>query len=146
MKDFSHIIDNIPNTEIKKSKLHGYGLFTNTKIKEGEVLCILDGQYINYDFVKHITKTIEDRKDIKDCIDIKTLEWNQINSNLLLVRNHPTKYRFINHYRVPNLRLLQNPLRVTAIKDIEVGEELLLDYREEDLGDSYLLDHGLTYL
>ena len=129
-QDFSKIIDNIKNTEIKKSKIHGNGLYATKKIKKDTVLCILDGQFISYETAK---------KDLE-------LEWNQINNDIVLVRIYPTKYRFINHSRNPNLRLFREPLRVVSISDIEIGEELSLDYREEELGDQYLLDKGLGYL
>lgn len=143
-KDFSKVIDNIKNTIIKKSEVHGYGLFATKLIKEGQVLCILDGQYLNYSFVKKTIKTLEKESSSKE--KLRTLEWNQITNNLLLVRPYATKYRFINHSRIPNVRVLQNPIRVISIKNIYEGEELLLDYREEELGDEYLLDHGMSYL
>lgn len=146
MADFSHVIDNIINTEIKESPLNGYGLFATNKIMKDQVLCILDGQYLNYSFVKKVMEKLENNEEAQNAVKFKELEWNQINNDLLLVRNYPTKYRFINHYRIPNLRILKNPLRVIALEDINIGEELLLDYREEELGDEYLLDHGLTYL
>jgi uncharacterized protein len=40
--------------------------------------------------------------------------------------------RFINHSTFPNLRTFEEPDMVIALRDIEIGEELLEDYREFD--------------
>jgi len=138
MKD--NVIDNISNTVIKKSDIHGEGLFSTNDITKNSVLCLLDGQYLSYTFVKKVQSKQTDKEGFLN------LEWNQINNDLLLVRIHPTKYRYINHSRNPNCRVLKEPMRLVAIKNISNGEELTLDYREEELGDEYLLDHGISYL
>lgn len=40
------IIDNIPDTFIANSKIHGKGLFANRDFKVGEVLTVLDGMRV----------------------------------------------------------------------------------------------------
>lgn len=46
MNDFDNIVDNIPNTQIMKSEIHGFGLFAKNFIKKDSILGILDGQYV----------------------------------------------------------------------------------------------------
>lgn len=144
LNDF--IVDNIKNTEIAKSDLHGNGLFATADINADEVLTTLDGQYISWEQYKDINKQFD--KDFNDekLKDTIFMEWNAINKDLLLVRAFRTKYSFINHSRTPNAIILQNPLRVATLSNIKKGEEILLDYRKEDLSDEYINGHGKTYL
>lgn len=144
LNDF--IVDNIKNTEIAKSDLHGNGLFATADINADEVLTTLDGQYISWEQYKDINKQFD--KDFNDekLKDTIFMEWNAINKDLLLVRAFRTKYSFINHSRTPNAIILQNPLRVATLNNIKKGEEILLDYRKEYLSDEYINGHGKTYL
>ncbi len=129
MENLDNIVDNIANTKIEKSHLHGLGLFATAPINKGTILCVLDGQYVpatDYFYT--------------------VFEWNVISEDVLLIRPCRTKYSFINHSRTPNIAVTKNPLRVVAVQNIALGEELTLDYRNEPLSEAYLAGHGSTYL
>ena len=72
------------------------------------------------------------------------MEWNALDTETLLIRPFRTKYSYINHSRSPNTMLARFPLRLTAIFDIDPGDELTIDYRREPLSDDYL--RSATYL
>lgn len=122
-------IDNIPNTEVRESTIHGRGLFATDRFASGAVLAALDGQFVPWDEYR-ASSSMED-------------EWNAVDGGVLL-RTFRTKYFFINHSTRPNLKIESNPLRVVAREDIGGDTELTLDYREEPLPQEYL--DGQTYL
>ncbi len=125
------VIDNLVDSEIKLSSLHGLGLFATKGVEKNAVLGHLDGQIVPW--AQH--------QKYK-----RTLEWNIVEEGALLVRPYRTKYSYINHHRSPNLALAYAPLRVVALRDIAVGEELTLDYRKEDLPADYIDAKGKYYL
>lgn len=137
--DFSKIINNIELGLIKKSSIHGYGLFAHKKIKKNTVLGYLDGQLVDWDLYEDVLK---DHPILEELF----IEWNAITEKTLLVRPFRTKYSFINHSRIPNIKIEKNPLKIIAINDINEFEELLLDYREEPLRKEYIETHGKKYL
>ena len=126
-------IDNIEVGEAGPSKIHGIGLFATDFIAKGEVLCGLDGQRVPFDL----------NGDME-----KSREWNALPGNMLLVRAYKTKYSLINHSRAPNLELTHHgfTLTIVALRDIEQGEELTLDYLKENLPEKYIALHGKSYL
>lgn len=124
-------IDNIPDTEVKPSSIHGLGLYATRDFSQGEVLTYLDGQYVPWDVYNGYAQ-LED-------------EWNAVPGGVML-RTFRTKYYFINHSRTPNLQVQRDPLRIVTRQPIGAGQELSLDYREEPLSDEYLQGHGATYL
>lgn len=125
--DIEDVIDNLLNSYISKSNIHGYGLFASENIEDETVLGTLDGQYVDWDL--HLEYDF-------------TLEWNAITKNKLLVRPYRTKYSFINHSRTPNLEIKYNPIRIVSIKNIIKNDELTLDYRKEPLPDDYIEKKG----
>ncbi len=125
------VIDNLVDSEIKQSLLHGLGLFATKKIEKNAVLGHLDGQIVPW----------EQHQKYR-----QTLEWNIVEGGALLVRPYRTKYSYINHHRSPNLVLEYAPLRVVALRDIMAEEELTLDYRKEDLPADYIEAKGKYYL
>ncbi len=125
------IIDNIRNTEIAPSNVHGHGLFCTKDIPPHTVLCELDGQVI---------------PAAVNAGDTLAYEWNALPHELLLVRPVRTKYSYINHSRVPNVEIQYTPIRVVSLRQIKQGEELFLDYRKEPLPKAYLSGHGADYL
>lgn len=142
--DENNIIDNVKLGQIKESTIHGHGLFAISNIKKGTVLGFLDGQlFKKSDYYSLMDLVKEDIYDVKNYL---FMEWNAITEKILLVRAFRTKYSFINHSRTPNIKIYHNPIRLVAICDIDSGDELFLDYREEPLGKEYLEGHGKTYL
>jgi hypothetical protein len=131
---FNDIIDNMPGTTIKKSHVHGFGLFSESTFPLGQLLATLEGQIVPWQL--HKEKQL-------------TKEWNALPNERVLVRPYRTKYYYINHSRTPNLviqRDQDDKLQIITLRGVSVGEELLLDYREEPLAVSYLSGHGETYL
>ncbi len=138
-----NIIDNISHAEIRPSSIHGFGLFATEPISAGTILGVLDGQVIDWDEYDLICSSLSLPKQVKQNI---FMEWNALSESVLLVRPLRTKYSFINHSRTPNVHLEYHPLRVVVSRDLQEGEELLLDYRCEPLRAEYLDGHGKTYL
>lgn len=129
--DVSDVVDNLINTYIESSQIHGLGLFTKGDLKKGDVLGTLDGQIVDWGL--HTKYSL-------------SFEWNAISDNKLLVRPYRTKYSYINHSRQPNLLILYNPIRIVADEDISKDTELSLDYRLEPLNNEYLENQGKQYL
>ena len=137
-------LNNIPQTEIAQSKLHGFGLFATEKINNDQVLCMLDGQVVSKEAYENIEKTI----------DVTSLgyenyfymECNYIDGNNILARLMRTKYSYINHGREANVEVQYEPMRIVCIKDILPGDELVIDYRKEPLGEAYLAREDKGFL
>jgi hypothetical protein len=139
------IIDNICCSEIRPSSIHGLGLFATTSIPAGTILGVLDGQVMSWDDYDRIVDS--HAADVpEDARSYFFMEWNALSEDTLLVRPFRTKYSYINHSRTPNLRLARHPLRVVTLRDVNEGEELLLDYRDEPLRKEYLDGHGRSFL
>lgn len=130
------IIDNIPNTIIGSSTIHGKGLFSAVPIPAGAILVLLDGQLI----------PLAKQRIVNADICASHCEWNAVSKDMLLVRAFRTKYSFINHSNNPNLRLEYNPLRIVVSSDLNRGDELTLDYNKEPLPEQYLELHGRHFL
>ena len=130
------IIDNIPNTRISESAIHGKGLFSMASIPVGAILAVLDGQLVPFSR-QHV---------VSADICAAHCEWNAVSKDMLLVRAFRTKYSFVNHSQCPNLRLEYNPLRIVVSRDLNSGDELTLDYNKEPLPEQYLELHGKHFL
>ena len=126
------VINNILRTHISQSTIHGHGLFASEGFFTDEQLCLLDGQRVPWSVYSR-------REGFSG-------EWNAISGDVLVIRPFRTRYYYINHSRSPNLQVLEDPLRVVALRDIAAGDELLLDYRREPLPEEYMQAHGSTYL
>lgn len=132
------IIDNIRNTKIAPSSIHGFGLFATQEIRPGSKLCDLDGQYMRYSQL--VASWLYTQNDHP------FLEWNALPKDMVLFRPLRTKYSFINHAKQPNCKIIGNPPQLWSISPIATGEELLLNYADEKLPKAYLSGHGSTFL
>jgi len=128
------LLDNISGTSIQKSSLHGFGLFATEQIKRETILCVLDGQIVSWDSYIKISSEKPFGKFNGDLF----MEWNALDEETLLIRPYRTKYSFINHSRNPNTVLQRFPLALLALENLQIGEELTLDYRKEPLSQHYL--------
>jgi len=130
-------LNNIANTSVAPSPIHGLGLFATATIPQGTCLANLDGQRVPW-VVYAAREFAQDQFN----------EWNALLGDMLLVRSFRTKYSFINHSRTPNCAVVAdgNSVRVTALAEIQHGEELFLDYRREPLPAGYVSGHGASYL
>ncbi|MCX8167376.1 MAG: SET domain-containing protein [Candidatus Micrarchaeota archaeon] len=139
-----YIVDNIPDTYIAPSEIHGMGLFAGRDFAKGEVLTKLDGMMLKEEEFYRIRDSLEFLPDnVKNYI---FMEWTAVEQERLLVRPFRTKYSFINHSRTPNLKINFDTLEVVTLTDIKKDTELTLDYREEKLSDDYIRQHGCSYL
>ena len=140
-KHISKVVNNIEAGTILESPLHGFGLWANRDIEADEVLCVLDGQLIDYDKFESLTARRQ---------DLPYIEWNAIEGDRILVRMFRTKYSFINHSRTPNCQVSQGEdsfIYVLALNEkIKAGNEMTIDYRREPLPLKYIDGHGRNYL
>lgn len=112
-------IDNIENTEIKESKIHGYGLFATKSIRKDQYLCNIQGQIITRTQYKEL---LESGKYPKECF----IEKYNIDQNRVAMMFVRSKYGYINHAETSNIRseLVGTSLYVYAACDIKAGEEI----------------------
>jgi len=137
-------LDNIPLGILKKSLIHGIGLFSIKNICKGERLCILSGQLLTLSQHKEIQRVYTlNNEQLKAYF---FMEYNHVSETLVLARPLRTKYSYINHSRSPSLTLDNNDFSIRALRNISINEEFTLDYRKEPLPRAYLLGHGATYL
>ncbi|WP_192022654.1 SET domain-containing protein [Shewanella sp. WPAGA9] len=137
-------LDTIAKTMIHSSELHGFGLFATDAIKDEQILYLFDGQVVTIADYEKIESLMA--KDIAPYSNYIFMECNYLNNETLLVRNFRTKYSYINHSRTPNTEIRYHPMRLVAIKEIQVGEELTIDYRKEQLSDDYLTNPEKQFL
>lgn len=105
-------------TEVRKSFIHGKGLFSIRPIKKDEVIVIRSGHIIG-------TETLHKYKNI-----IRDSELQILDDFYLAPLSHAefsAVMTFVNHSCEPNLGLLGNVVFV-AMKDIKRNTELTLDY------------------
>ncbi|GIU17877.1 SET domain-containing protein-lysine N-methyltransferase [Shewanella sp. MBTL60-007] len=139
------VLDNIENTDIRHSELHGFGLFCHAhNIECGSLLCVLDGQILTVDKYNELESKLAPK--IPNYKNYFFMECNYLGKNELLVRPLRTKYSYINHSRTPNIALHYDPLRLIALRDIRVDDELTIDYRKESLPESYVSNPEKDFL
>ncbi len=129
----SWVVDNLPDTVIGLSYIHGHGLHAKRVLVPGQVLGWLDGQRMDWSSFEALKNNHDWGKHAGHFF----VEWNALSKDTLLVRPFRTKYGFINHSRSPNLVLLYEPLRVVVNRHVMASSELTLDYREEPLRPAY---------
>ena len=109
--------------EVKKSSVHGMGIFTKVDIPAEQVICIIKGEVI----------------DEAECIRREDEEgnvyifWNGDNyidtANTEMIKN-------LNHFCSPNGYVDdrdESTLFLVAERDIKAGEELTIDYAYEEI-------------
>lgn len=136
------IIDNIRNTYIDISSIHGFGLFAKKPIQAGAILCELDGQKMDWAHYEKLRKTI----NLGEYQDYIFMEWNALDPKTLLVRAFRTKYSYINHSKSPNVEVKYDPTRIEVIKNIDEHEEIVIDYSKEPLNEEYKADKEKSFI
>ena len=113
-------VDNIKDTVVKHSSIHGYGLFTTKLIKKDTLLCVLSGQIIKReDYAKFLKYSDYDKKLF--------IEKYNINEEYIAAMPFRTKYSYINHAEYTNIKshVENNELYVYANEDIKEGVEIV---------------------
>lgn len=113
----------IADAGLRRSAIHGRGLFSTRQRAAGELVVTLDGQRVRLD-------------DLPEALF--ALEWNAISPEVLLVRPLRTSYGYVNHATEPNLAIAADGVTVSTVRSIAAGEELTLDYTAQPLPSRYL--------
>lgn len=109
--------------EAKDSELHGKGLFTTIDIKEGEIICVIEGEVID-------GNECERREEEENNVYIF---WN--GDYYIDTAKNPL-LRHINHLCDPNCYVddrNEHTLFLIADRDIKAGSELSIDYDYEEI-------------
>jgi hypothetical protein len=138
-RDIPFYVDNLRDTYVKRSAVHGFGLYADRALTAGERLGSLDGQFVDRSSFDRMVS----REPFPGFGGYLFEEWNAISADRLLVRPFRSKYGFINHAREPNLVIAREggSLYIDVLADVRAGAELFLDYRAESLGDAYRRRH-----
>ena len=127
--------------KVKKSKVHGYGIFAKENISKGKNIIEYIGE-----------KILKKEGDRRSALRIKKyLNSNRTGSVYIFELNNKydidgsplyNKARYINHSCKPNCEVLieNNKIWISSIKRIKKGEELKYDYGFEFDKDDYA-DH-----
>lgn len=113
-----------PKTAIRKSFVHGYGLFAIKPIKKGEIVVIKGGHIFNERILKKVKDKISEAYfQIEDDFVIGPLKKSEVKKNKL----------YINHSCDPNIGI-RGQITLIAMRNIKAGEELTYDWAMEDPG------------
>lgn len=108
--------------EARPSKIHGIGCFALEDIPKGAHVWVLDS---NFDLTWHPTlfklKTID---VVRDNISHHVYQCKFTNRFILCA----DAARFINHSYQPNVKDIDHGLLDAAVRNIQAGEELTVDY------------------
>ena len=119
-------------TEVKRSAIHGFGVYAKADIKQGtiwwkgeidkNVLLFNKDQYFN--FQRSANNKL--KADFWKMLSTYSYYSNQLDSLIVCLDNA----RYVNHADLPNSGPAadHNPLISIALRDIEKGEEILEDY------------------
>ena len=111
--------------EVRRSKIHGSGIFASKKILKGEKVDSIEGELV----VKKITSP-EESKKFADWIGVGINKW---------INTDASVFRFINHACEPTTAIT-SARTVRALRDIEKGEEITMDYSLTDADPFWKID------
>jgi|Napbiome12C3dose_1001474.scaffolds.fasta_scaffold00006_83 SET domain-containing protein len=107
-----------PKTEVRKSTVHGRGLFAKERIKRGELIAIKGGHKINRKKLNQYRDIIRDAEmQIGNDLYLAPLDIEEVEESMI----------FINHSCDPNVGI-QSHVEYVAMRDIDEGEEIFMDY------------------
>jgi hypothetical protein len=118
-----------PKTVVRKSAIHGRGLFAAKQIKKGELIGIKGGNIVDRETLKKRAALIGDSYiQIDDDFFLAPLAANEVKKVMM----------FLNHSCSPNIGV-RGQVSFVAMRDIGEGEELTVDYATID-DDAYVMD------
>lgn len=105
-------------TEVKKSKIHGKGLFAKENIAKGEKVAIKGGRIVDQKFIDNNQKIVRNSElQIDDQHYIAPTTNEELKKSML----------YINHSCEPNIGIRGKNV-FFALRNISKGEEITLDY------------------
>jgi SET domain-containing protein len=111
-----------PKTRIRKSPIHGRGLFASRPIRKGEIVAIKGGHILDRPALSRVRRRIAaSYMQIDDLFYIGALRSAEVALNKI----------FINHSCEPNLGI-RGQITFVARRAIEAGEELTYDWAMEE--------------
>ncbi len=107
-----------PKTEVRKSPIHGRGIFAKEKIKKDEIIAIKNGHIISMNEFNSLPKRCQEMSlQIEDNFFMGPKKIEEVEDNAI----------FMNHSCEPNAGF-RGQIIFVAMRDIESDEELTLDY------------------
>ena len=113
------------NLKIKKSKIHGYGVFTLKPIKKGEMICPYS--HSNSDIMKWADFIKKYRNDFRYTYPLKGWFKKKETWRIINVKNNRNIVSYIND-NSPNHNTCLKNKKLYALKDIKQNTELTLSY------------------
>ncbi len=111
-----------PKTVVKESLIQGRGLFAQTFIAKGEIVCIKGGHIFNRETLREVQKTLGPSEiQIGENLFIGPLTADEREGSMI----------FSNHSCDPNIGV-QGQIVFVAMRDIQAGEELTHDWAMTD--------------
>ena len=112
-----------PKTAVRHSRIVGRGLFANTAIAQGEIVCVKGGHLLTKaEFANYQSVANEAELQIAEDLFLAPVSGAEFEGVMM----------FLNHSCEPNVGV-QGQIVFVAMRDIAAGEELTLDYATIDL-------------
>lgn len=121
--DLANLVDNAPKCQPGKSTVDGYGLIAAEPIAAREIIIDFSDPQIY-------------RETTFDALESWRLEggkYTGISEQRCIVSDQMTKYSLLNHSRNPNAITHFKERQVVALRNIQPGEEVTVDYRRESV-------------
>ena len=119
-----------PKTKVKKSSIGGRGLFAIKSIKKNELICLKSGHIINWATYWKYQNVIGDSYfQIDDNFMVAPLTKSELKKSMM----------YLNHSCEANVGVC-GEIRFVALKNIQIGEELTIDYAMAEANNTFRLD------
>ena len=105
------LLDNMPQTYLEKSSLHGIGIFAGADAPPHQLLGAIAGSVVHYKSLPQDSYT----------------EWMGVGNDAVFLSAKRSKMSMINHSDSPNVRFESG--RLISRRPIAKGDELTMDYR-----------------
>lgn len=113
---------------VKKSGIHGYGVFLMEPVKKGEFIAELIGSRIHY------KSTVQGQSN-------RYGDWIGIGKDLWI--DPVDEFQYLNHSCNPNTGLKgSRKLSLHALRDLEAGEEITIDYATTEADPEFIFENG----
>jgi SET domain-containing protein len=108
-------------TMLRASPIHGLGLFAAERIPKGSLVWKYSEGFDHQISVSYFNS-------LPSIAKAAITHYSEFNNGGFYISGDDS--RFINHSETPNIKTITNPYESSAVSDIEIGEEILEDYRE----------------